>query len=113
MSLAKFELLMKEDPSFLAKFIVNPKEALETAGVQLENAADVKRIEGLARAAQEQLRVAARLSGFELSSEANWGIGMSCCNTKALRAIDVDEVKRMARRDADLKKRILPKSDNN
>lgn len=111
MSMSKFECRIKEDPSFFAKFIVNPKEALAIAEIQLDNVADVKRLEMFARNAQEQLRVAGRLSGFELSSEAAWGIGISCCNSKSLFAIDEVAVKRLEQQDADREKRILPKSD--
>ena len=107
MALEKFELRLKEDPVFLARFIAAPREALESAGIQLEDPSDVKRLESFARSAQTHLQAAGSLAGFELSREATWGIGISCCNGKSLQAFDADQLRKLERQSSDLQKRVL------
>lgn len=100
MTLQQLECRLRGDPSLLAKLIVEPRETLEAAGVQLADASEVKRLEWFLRSVQEQIRVAGQFSGFEPSGIAEWGIGIACCNSKSLVAFDADQLARMDRRES-------------
>lgn len=74
---------MARDPEFAAKLIVNPKKALEEAKIELEDEGDVTTVELFAKLGQQNVRAASALLDVE-AARADWGIGASCCNDKAV-----------------------------
>ncbi|MCW3103528.1 MAG: hypothetical protein JWO09_1968 [Bacteroidetes bacterium] len=82
-NIAKLECLLATDLKFLGRFLVDPAVAVAEAKIDL-NVQEMRRAEAFAKTAQEQVRLAGRLSGFQTSAKADWGIGMGCCNSKAL-----------------------------
>ncbi len=77
------ECKLATDLRFLGQFLVDPATAVQQAGIDL-NSQEMRRAEAFAKTAQEQVKLAGRLSGFQTSDKADWGIGMGCCNSKAL-----------------------------
>ncbi len=71
------------DPAFLANLVVDPRKALREGGFQLEDPADVTKVELLVRSSQENLRASARVMGIRTGT-AEWGIGAGCCNSRML-----------------------------
>jgi hypothetical protein len=81
------EKKLQDNPSLLGELVVNPKTALQKAGIDLTNKEDIKRLEGFVRMAQSQIKVSAGLVGFNPGKVA-WGIGAGCCNGKSLNKLD-------------------------
>lgn len=52
----------------------------------------MRRAEAFAKTAQEQVKLAGRLSGFQTSDKAEWGIGMGCCNSTSLVTLESREL---------------------
>lgn len=73
----------RRDPVFFASLVLNPPATLQEAGITLEDASDITKVEFLVRTAQENLKAAARLVDIELGTAA-WGIGAGCCNGRLL-----------------------------
>jgi len=70
-----------QDRVFYANLLVNPRQALDTAGLDLDDPIEVTRLELLLRAGQENLRASGRLVGIDVQLRADdWGIGAGCCN---------------------------------
>ena len=86
-NIEKLQCLLVTDLKFLATFLVDSAEAIKRAGIDLNNQ-EMKRAEAFAKTAQEQVKLAGRLSGFQVSDKAEWGIGAGCCNSKALITLD-------------------------
>lgn len=82
-SIEKLECLLVTDLKFLGHFLVAPADAVKQAKIDL-TAPEMRRAEAFAKTAQEQVKLAGRLSGFQTSDKAEWGIGIACCNSNAL-----------------------------
>jgi hypothetical protein len=83
-TLADIEQKLANEPSFIGELMVEPQQALNDAGLQLDNPNDTRRMERLVRSLQKQLTVAGEMAAFNPSARAEWGIGMSCCNEECL-----------------------------
>lgn len=87
-NMKRLEELLANDLTFLGQFIVDPSSALKEQKIELETKEDTRRVEAFAKVAQQQVQLNGKLSGFETSSKAEWGIGMGCCNSKAFITLD-------------------------
>lgn len=90
-NIEKLECLLVTDLKFLAQFLVAPAEAVKQANIDLNNQ-EMRRAEAFAKTAQEQVKLAGRLSGFQTSDKAEWGIGMGCCNSTSLVTLESREL---------------------
>lgn len=84
MSTKTIAKLLESDRNFAAGFISQPKETLNEYGIDADamEVEDIKALETVVRLTQETLRSNVKLIGVEMAA-ADWGIGGSCCNSKA------------------------------
>jgi Tfp pilus assembly protein PilO len=83
-TLANIEQKLANEPSFIGELMVDPQQALNNAGLQLESPNDTRRMERLVKSMQKQLAVAGEMAAFNPSARAEWGIGMGCCSESCL-----------------------------
>jgi len=82
MSIKTVKKLLAKDPEFAARFIVNPRAALEDYGIDPGSIGkkDTHALEVLVEQTQDNLRTNSKLLGLKVAS-AEWGIGAGCCNS--------------------------------
>ncbi|MCB9302625.1 MAG: hypothetical protein H6566_18440 [Lewinellaceae bacterium] len=93
--MAKFtdvEKHLSTNPAFIGELLANPKNALKKARLEIDNQEDARRLEVFVRLTKLNLNAAANLTNFKTSMKADWGIGMGCCNSKKLAALNVDRL---------------------
>ena len=73
---------LEKNPTFLGELVNNPKEALASANIKLDNEEDVKKLETLVHLSQLNIKIAADLINLKTSYKAEWGIGYGCCNAQ-------------------------------
>lgn len=71
------------DTATLARFIANPKAVAKELGVDEKDEHAVRTLEKLAFTGEKVLRATGEAAGLAMK-ETNVGIGMGCCNSKAL-----------------------------
>lgn len=87
-TLVNVEEKLHQDPAFIGQLMVNPMQALTDANLMLTDSNDAKRLERMILSLQKELTTAGQLAAFNANAQANWGIGMGCCNSACLQQYD-------------------------
>lgn len=89
-TLSEVEAKLQVDPAFIGELMVNPIMALTEAGLMLTDANDARRLERMVLSLQKELVVAGELAQFNPNAQADWGIGMGCCNSNCLQQYNTE-----------------------